>query len=61
MACCVLGNEAITIQELSVYFSEVTTESENRNTDKGTTQGKDETEESHANIDFHGSPTESPW
>jgi hypothetical protein len=29
--------------------------------DKGTTQGKDETEESHANIDFHGRPTESPW
>jgi hypothetical protein len=61
MACCVLGNEAITKQELSVYFSEVTTESENRNTDKDTTQGKDETEESHANIDFHGRPTESPW
>jgi hypothetical protein len=61
MACCVLGNKAITIQELSVYFSEVTTESENRNMDKGTTQGKDETEESHANIDFHGRPTESPW
>ncbi len=60
MACCVLGNEAITIQELSVYISEVTTESENRNMDKGTTQGKDETEERHAKIDFHGSPTESP-
>ena len=36
MACFVLGREAITIQELSVYFQEINPDSENKNTDIGT-------------------------
>jgi|694.fasta_scaffold57145_4 hypothetical protein len=36
MACFVLGTEAITIQELSVYFQEINPDSENKNTDIGT-------------------------